>query len=509
MSRQSGDIIGGRYRLDRRLGGGGFGEVFAAFDNELRREVAIKVLDPRRDAKDAREAENLRERFRREAVATASIRHPNVVTVYDIGVSSDDGDIYIVMELLVGRSLKEELDVFPNGLDPVRMIPHFVECLDALGHGHERGIVHKDLKPDNLFVVSPAGRAESMLIIDFGVARVVHEQKLTSTGRIVGTPRYLAPEYIEGHHVSPALDVYQMGLILVEALTGTPCVPKQRDLVACCQMHLDGELRIPKALLETALGPVIARATARDPNARFPSGREFAEALATIDPQAVLMDRRSELRETPRLGLPHQPAKPQREPTQRMHGGVDAAVGDEPDTISEREQSVPAYLTAKTVSVLPSAAGIASALPSEPEYGVRSRPHLRFGLYASGITLLLFAGLALVLFGADDSPPALRAAPEATADSAPPVAVVDPAATNRGSESEAEEPGDEPAKTGEAPVPVASTNGAAEESDATARVEPPPDRAAARPKPKPQSKPEPEPKPPSKPEPKRSMRILP
>lgn len=302
MAEEPESLVGGRYHLEERLGEGGFGAVHAALDTQLKRRVAVKLLNPGSEARSSEQAGRLRERFRREAIATAAIDHPNVVTVHDVGIA-DEGEVFIVMELLEGWSLSDELRRMPHGLDPARALPHFVQCLDALGRGHDAGIVHKDLKPSNLFLVAPGTDQEAMRVIDFGVARVLHEQKLTSTGRIVGTPRYLAPEYIEHHEVTPALDVYQMALILVETLTGQSCIPRELDLVGCCQKHLAGDLRIPAPLRRGDFGSVIRRATSLRPEDRFEDGGEFASALGAIDPSSIRLARESDGRATPRLGV--------------------------------------------------------------------------------------------------------------------------------------------------------------------------------------------------------------
>jgi serine/threonine protein kinase len=375
MTRDAESLIGGRYRLDGRLGEGGFGAVYSGLDTKLKRTVAIKLLDPEAAARSKDQARLLRERFRREAIATAAIDHRNVVTVFDVGIA-EKGDVYIVMEQLEGRSLGEELHRLPHGLAAERCLPHFVHCLEALGLGHAAGIVHKDLKPSNLFLVHPGTSSESMCVIDFGVARVLHEEKLTATGRIVGTPRYLAPEYIEHHEVTPALDVYQMALILVETLTGTSCVPRNLDLVGCCQLHLAGDLRIPMGLLGGEFGDVIRRATARDPGDRYRDGTEFAEALARIDPASVLHDTSGDHRPTPKLGSPAVDAisrkdKPRSRKTVPMHGAPALAdVDAQPQAASALEpESRPGTVDSTTGAPQDSA-----PLPEPTKATVNARP---------------------------------------------------------------------------------------------------------------------------------------
>lgn len=320
MLQTSSETLAGRYRLGARLGEGGFGSVYEADDLQVDRRVAVKILDPARAAVSPEQAERLLERFLREATATAAIRHPNVVSIFDLG---RDGDrVYIAMELLIGRSLAREITFWPHGIEAPRLLPLFIDALRGLAVGHAAGVVHKDLKPENLFLSAPQTADERLRIIDFGVARVLHEQKLTATGKLVGTPRYLAPEYIKHLRVSPALDVYQMGLILVEALCAKPCIPRRLDLVTCCQRHVDGNLIIPAGLKDGAIGPLIARATAVDPERRYPDAGEFADALATIDPQEVFPEADGERRATRRLGV-----APLNRATERI-AALEAAVVD-------------------------------------------------------------------------------------------------------------------------------------------------------------------------------------
>lgn len=314
--RNSGDnlsVLSGRYELGKQLGSGGFGAVYQATDRQLQREVAVKIFDPRQTGS----SEELQERFRREAIATAAIQHSNVVTVFDVGMTNDR--IFIVMELLQGRPLTKELERWPHGMPATRAIPLLVGALEGLAAGHEAGIVHKDLKPSNLFLDDPGQPKEKLSIIDFGVARVLHERKLTATGKLVGTPRYLAPEYIEDLQVTPSLDVYQMGLITVELLCGMPCLPRRLDLVSCCQRHVDGDLEIPDGLREGEIGAVIAQATHVDSAKRYQTAAEFAAALAKVNPDDVQIRGADGHIPTPRLGV-----KPLTKPsvnTRPLHGG--------------------------------------------------------------------------------------------------------------------------------------------------------------------------------------------
>src|ERR1700753_2626367 len=200
-------LIDGRYRVVRRLGTGGMAEVFLAEDQQLGRQVALKLLH-RRFGEDP----GFVERFRREAQAAAGLQHPNVVSVYDRGQFEDT--YYIAMEYLPGRSLKQVIrDEAP--LDPVRSIDIAIQILRAARFAHRRGIIHRDLKPHNV-IVDDSGHAK---VTDFGIARA-GASDMTETGSIMGTAQYLSPEQAQGRAVNAASDLYSVGVGLYEMLTG-------------------------------------------------------------------------------------------------------------------------------------------------------------------------------------------------------------------------------------------------------------------------------------------------
>lgn len=281
-------VLKGAYKLMRFLGQGAFGAVYAAEQAAINRHVAVKVLHQGHDA-------NAQERFLREAQAAARISHPNVVTIFDYGVT-DAGQPFMVMELLEGRDLQQELDV--NGaLEQSRALGLFVGCLDALGEAHEHGIVHKDLKPSNLFLSNPGSRREALKILDFGIAHVGQPSqsvktaegappsviaRMTATGQSIGTPAYIAPEYVETQQVSAAVDVYQMGLILAEALSGEPVVTGE-SWWSCAVKHIRGELNFPDALMAGPLGPLLRKACARDPKERHPDANALRDAIVALN----------------------------------------------------------------------------------------------------------------------------------------------------------------------------------------------------------------------------------
>ena len=281
------ELSDGRYCIKGHLGSGGFAEVYRAWDAELEREVAIKVLNVFAVATGVDKQKIAIERFHREAKTAARLRHPNIVKIFDLGKTDDFGLPFMVMELLQGRELEEEIQG-KGPMAPARAIPLFVKALEALGEAHESGIVHKDLKPSNLFLCDPETRKEELRILDFGIAAIVegNSQRLTSTGQRFGTPSYFAPEYITNATVGPQLDVYQMGLILVEMLSGAPVVPAE-NIHFCLMKHCNGNLDLPQQLVDSPLGPILKRSLALEPEQRYANAMELAEALEVIDPAEV------------------------------------------------------------------------------------------------------------------------------------------------------------------------------------------------------------------------------
>jgi eukaryotic-like serine/threonine-protein kinase len=209
------DLVLGRYRITHKLGSGGFGTVFAARDERLRRDVAVKVI-PRADTDD--------DRAGREARVAARLNHPNVVALYELGF--DDDNVYLVSELVDGRTLAE---LIADGALSDRDIARIGAALcDGLAHAHERGVVHRDVKPGNVMVVAEPARGSGFAkLTDFGVAHLAGDEPLTRTGDVVGTLAYMAPEQAEGLRVTWEADVYSLALSLYEAWTGVNPVRKR------------------------------------------------------------------------------------------------------------------------------------------------------------------------------------------------------------------------------------------------------------------------------------------
>jgi serine/threonine protein kinase len=280
LRRRAGEELGGRYRIETLIGIGGFAKVYRGIQKNLDQPVAIKILDMKTD-----KPEVFAQRFLREAKTAAQIRHPGVVTIIDYGLTAED-EPYMVLELLEGRPLYNYL-IEEGPIAPARAVNLFVHCLDALDAGHQLGIVHRDLKPANLFVTQPGTRAEAIRILDFGCAFMMDDtHRLTGTNARIGTPQYIAPEYAQHHAISPALDVYQMGLILVEMLTAEPAVQAENPY-QCIMAHCSGNLAIPEQVLTGALGDVLRTSLQIDVNERYQTAGAFRDALDDVDRSAL------------------------------------------------------------------------------------------------------------------------------------------------------------------------------------------------------------------------------
>jgi serine/threonine-protein kinase len=288
---QPGDLIADRYELQELVGTGGMSSVFRAHDLQLEREVAIKILHEHY----AQDPEYL-ERFRREARAVARLSHPNIVTVIDRG--DDDGRQYIVFEHVDGENLKEL--VIRSGRLPVRQALELaLHIADGLSFAHEHGLVHRDVKPQNV-LLSNEGEVK---VTDFGIARSLHvEHGVTQTGTVLGTGEYLAPEQASGKTVSPATDVYSLGIVLWELLAGD--VPFTGDnFVAVALRHVNEpppSLRERRPDVSPRLDAAVQRALTKDPARRFPSMAAFANELrlCLAEPEGVALPPSDDLAHT-------------------------------------------------------------------------------------------------------------------------------------------------------------------------------------------------------------------
>jgi beta-lactam-binding protein with PASTA domain/predicted Ser/Thr protein kinase len=264
-------IIDGRYRVISRLGSGGMADVYLAQDQLLGRDVAVKVLHHH-----FAEDQEFVERFRREASSAAALSHPNIVAIFDRG--EWNGTYYIAMEYVAGRPLKA-LVRERGALDPATAIEIVIQILRAARFAHRRGVIHRDLKPHNV-ILDEEGRAR---VTDFGIARA-GASDMTLTGSIMGTAQYLSPEQAQGLAVTAAADLYSIGVILYELLTGV--VPFEGETaVAIAFKQVSAEPLAPSALnpaLPPALDAVVLRALAKDPAQRFADADELIAALEHV-----------------------------------------------------------------------------------------------------------------------------------------------------------------------------------------------------------------------------------
>jgi eukaryotic-like serine/threonine-protein kinase len=266
-----GTLFDGRYQVERKLGAGGMANVYLAEDQELGRRVAIKILNDRH-AND----EQFVERFRREAKNAAALSHPNIVSIYDRGEA--EGTYYIAMEYLDGRSLKEL--ILSRGPAPLNVAIEYVrQILSALRFAHRHGIVHRDIKPHNV-LVDADGRVK---VTDFGIARAGASQ-MTEAGSIVGTAQYLSPEQARGTNVDQRSDLYSLGIVFYELITGT--LPFNGDTpVEIAMKHLSQTPELPSALrpeLPHDVDLVVTRALAKDPEDRYQSAEEMDADLERL-----------------------------------------------------------------------------------------------------------------------------------------------------------------------------------------------------------------------------------
>jgi serine/threonine-protein kinase len=265
-----GVLLGNRYRLDERIAGGGMGDVWRGTDEVLGRTVAVKILLPA-----LLDEPGFAERFRGEARTMATINHPGVVDVYDYG--SDDQVAFLVMEYVEGDALSRTLNRVRR-LTPARTMALVAQAADALHAAHEKGIVHRDVKPGNL-LVRPNG---TLVLTDFGIARSAMVAQLTAAGSVLGTASYISPEQAAGGTVTPASDVYALGVVAYQCLSGR----RPFDGDSPLEIAMKHVREVPRPLpgdIPPNVRAIVERSMAKDPAARWPS----AAALAAVSRQAA------------------------------------------------------------------------------------------------------------------------------------------------------------------------------------------------------------------------------
>jgi eukaryotic-like serine/threonine-protein kinase len=259
----------GAYEIREQLGAGGMANVYKAYHPALRRDVAIKILAPHLVGDPL-----CRARFQREAHTIARLEHRAILPIYDVG--EVHGLSYLVMRYVEGGTLADLIGARPLPLD--RAVQLIGQVAEALACAHRQGVVHRDIKPANILI----DRDGNALLADFGIAKLVEEtRQLTSTGARLGTALYMAPEQVLGHSIDARTDIYALGVVLYEALTGV-CPFMADELLALALMHVHGPLR-PPSLLNPAIPPALDRAIAwalaKNPAERFRSAESMGAAL--------------------------------------------------------------------------------------------------------------------------------------------------------------------------------------------------------------------------------------
>ncbi len=267
--------LSGRYETGQRLGSGGMSNVYMATDRILERTVAVKIL-----AEHLSDDERFVARFKREALAVAKLIHPNIVQVYDTGV--DEGRHYIVMEYVDGRSGAQILQR-QGPVEAETAADIGIQACAGLDYAHRRGIIHRDVKPGNLMIVGgPVGGGEmTVKLTDFGIARAIEQTRITQVGSVVGTAAYLAPEQVRGEEATPATDVYALGVVLYQFLTGR--LPYEGSTLAELAVRQQNEKPLPPSTyndeVPETLSAAVLRALEGNPNRRYASADELSNGL--------------------------------------------------------------------------------------------------------------------------------------------------------------------------------------------------------------------------------------
>jgi eukaryotic-like serine/threonine-protein kinase len=265
-----GTRLSGRYELDSKLGSGGMSTVYLGRDTTLERWVAVKILH-----REISDQPDQIERFRREARTVAQLSHPNVVAVIDAG--EDGGHPYIVFEYVEGETLKQRIERLGR-LPLDEAAAYAIEVGRGLAAAHARRMVHRDVKPQNV-LIDAEGRAK---VTDFGIARELESDGLTATGRVLGTTDYVSPEQAMGHNVDARSDIYSLGVVLFEMLTGRPPFSAE-TLVGVAMKHVNEDMpdiQVRRPEVSSALAAVVDRATVKDPSGRYP---EMASMLDDLE----------------------------------------------------------------------------------------------------------------------------------------------------------------------------------------------------------------------------------
>jgi hypothetical protein len=283
----------GRYVIGEVLGHGAMATVFRARDGQLGRTVAIKVMNMAIAARS-----DAGERFRREAQAVATLRHPGIVEVHDFAAATDHEPAYIVAELIEGPTLRTFIDGRRGRLLPELAVLMAAQIADALAVAHEQGIVHRDVKPDNV-MLEKRGQMARVVLTDFGVAHITGLETMTASGALVGSPAYMSPEQARGHDVGPAADLWGVGVLLYQMVTGTLPFPGKEPFTVIAAVARGTFRRASQvaAVVSPELDQVIGRCLNPAPAERPQSARALAQELRALGKETVLGDEAAALRQ--------------------------------------------------------------------------------------------------------------------------------------------------------------------------------------------------------------------
>ena len=280
MSRlpELGELVAGRYKVESVVGEGGYGLVYRALQTGMERPVALKVLRP-----DASANRQTAERFTREAKLAHKLVHPNTIQLHDFG-TTEHGCLYIAMELLEGRTLEQLL--LDQKLSVKRTIHISRQILKSLQEAHQHNVIHRDLKPANIFLRDMVGERDFVKVLDFGIAKAMSTEGdalKTQEGTVFGTPAYMSPEQVRGEAVGPYSDLYSLGLLMVEMLTGHRLVDSPTPIQAAAQHLLTDPFPIPHLVQESPLAGLVQRAIRKDIHLRYPTANEMLADLMRIE----------------------------------------------------------------------------------------------------------------------------------------------------------------------------------------------------------------------------------
>jgi eukaryotic-like serine/threonine-protein kinase len=286
------DILDGQFKILQKIGSGGMGSVYKASQPAMNRMVGVKILHPK-----LANRKDLVSRFRREARAMSHLAHPNTTKVFLYG-ELDDGSLYIVMEFLAGKNLNQTVRA-EGPFDVKRALPILIQVCGALDEAHKAGIIHRDMKPENIFLCQQGGLKDYAKVLDFGLAKVTEREMrpgsliLTQEGMVFGTPEFMSPEQAQGKVLTAASDIYSLAVILYEVLTGK--LPfEAKSPLEYIQAHVTAKPiplsdRVPDASFPPLLSQVLERALAKKPEERFASAADFAAAMqAVLDGRTTL-----------------------------------------------------------------------------------------------------------------------------------------------------------------------------------------------------------------------------